>query len=372
MNFIRRLAAVLCSFAIIAALAYFANSGKDSERGAVTVWYANKGVLSEQLEALVKSYNASLTRKTLPVETSCFENEQKLSEAFQTGSPDIVVCSHYSAFALYDRSKLTDISSALKDPPMYPRTVTSRSNSIGKSFFPIGFSLPVLVSNDKLIAKVPTDSLSAFLKTASDYTSKNSKPFFACESFAEFFYAELLRQGRDFEAELDTLDNDKVCLGLYNSLASAAFDGSLALVSEGCAQYVANAALPCAIVHSNELHGIKLEGLSVADIPTADNAINNDTVGVAYGIAVTNGGCRSVADTAAFVEWLFSDSRSIKMAEENCLAPAEGLVSGKGGSVYAGIAANKIVSLPTLSSAYSVNKDEFDERLTEAMRLLLP
>lgn len=370
MKFFRRLIAVLAAVAVIAGLAYYANSRKDSKRGTVTLWYVKDSVLAEGLRELARSYNSSFSRKTLPVETIGFESERELAEAFQTGSPDLVVCSHYSAFNLFERSKLTDIGSALTDPPMYARTVTSRSGSIGQSFFPVGFSLPVLIANSRLVPRLPASDLTAFLETASEYSSLNGRAYFACESYADIYYTELLRQGRDFDADPDKLD--KQYLELYNRLASAAFDGSMAIVGKDCAKYTAEGVLPCAVVSSSQLRTLDLSKLTVQDLPSLEGAINGDTMGEAFGLAVTAGGCRSIADIAAFVDWLFSDNRSIKLAEDNCLAPAEGLVGSTGGSVFADIAANKIISLPAPASEYYYGRDGFNESFVKALQPLLP
>lgn len=368
---LRRFLILLIAVLLTGGIAVFALKNDGDARGRVTLWCVRGAPMSEETEKLAEEFNSQFTRKTLPVSVRIFENETELSAAFETGSPDILLCSHYTAFSLFSAEKLTDIGDKLSAPPAYSKNVRSRSNSIGRSFFPVGFSIPVLIVNRTLLPQFSFDNIEDFFGDASVYTAANGKPYFACDSFAEFFMTCMIRSGAEFEADYDAIEKDTTLLALYNLVAETAFEGSMVLLDEP-AEYVLGGALPCAFVSSAKLRGIPRDGLSVVDIPAPVSALAPDFFGEAYGFAITNGGCRSTADTAAFISWIFSSGRCAGMAEENCLAPAEVVTNWSGRDLFAGIVGEKIVSLRNADSEYSVNQKDFDERVTAAFKRLLP
>ena len=93
--------------------------------------------MAENLVQLIEEFNASSSGyKVVP---RAFESEQKLAAAFDSGHPDLLLCGHERAFALYEQDKLTDISSALgEDAPEFLSGVDIYSLSVGRSYFPLG------------------------------------------------------------------------------------------------------------------------------------------------------------------------------------------------------------------------------------------
>ncbi len=373
---LRRVLAVILALAIAGGIYVLFGTREDSSRGAVTLWYEKDSPLAQELEALVKSYNSDMKRESLPVELKRFDSEAELADAYETGSPDILLCSHLRAFSLYRRSKLTDISAEETfASPAYPKSITSRNGSIGSSFFPLGISVPVVAVSNSLAQQGAFDSLEAFFAAASDYTAGTGKPFFSVSSIAEQFYIYLLRFGVEFGGDFDMINSDKQYLSLYNAFAEAAFEGSIAFLVNDAAEYLADGAIPCVITCSAALKAIAADTVSVCDIPAPEGSLNHDTLGEAYGLAVTNGGCRSTRDTAAFIAWIFENGRAAQAASDARLAPAADAASVKTdaiGEALSEIVESALISLPEADSDYMLSKADFDESFLEKAEALLP
>lgn len=372
----RGVLAVILAIAIAAGVYILFSTKEDNSRGAVTLWYEKGSPLAGELEALVKSYNSDIKRETLPVELKCFDNESALAEAYETGSPDILLCSHLRAFSLYSKNKLTDISSEETFvAPAYSKNLTSRNSSIGNSFFPIGISVPVIAFNNSLAQQNSFGSFEDMLSAASDYAADTESPFLSINSIAEQYYIYLLRYNVEFDGKFEEINSDKQYLSLYNSFAEAAFEGSVAFLGDNAVNYLAENAIPCVIVSSDTLKGVDADNISVCDIPASAESLNHDTVGTAYGLAVTNGGCRSTRDTAAFITWIFENNRSSQAAIDARLAPSSENDSFKTdaiGAEIANIVKEEVVVLPASGGDYMLNRDSFDESFLEKMQKLFP
>ena len=372
MRIFRGLLAVLIAAGIIAGAAFFASSDSSIGRGTVTLWCVDGSGLTDKLKEAVGDYNSSPNRTGLLVEVHSFESEEKLAEAFEISSPDILLCAHTRAFSLSSREKLTDISAELLSAPRYSPAVTGRKPCIGRSFFPIGFDLPVLIINNALCEKTSFDSLEAMLTEASAYTAETDDPFFGCDGYSKLFSLMMLRNGKTFSADFEN-ESGKLYIDLYNLFARAAFDGSMYTETENTAQYVSAGALPCAIVSSSSLAGMELDGMSVSDVPAPADAVNADTVGTALGFAVTNGGSRSTSDIAAFISWFFEEGRCAQCAKSSALASAETVsdaLTGTLSKTLSAIAEKSIVSLTEYDPEYVSERESFDERFASAMRNL--
>lgn len=372
MKALKRLLAVLASAAVIAAAAFLASSDGSTGRGAVTLWCVEGSAVTEAMKEYADEYDSMPKRAGLPVEIRTFESDEKLAEAFEINSPDILLCAHTRAFSLSERGKLTDISADMYYDPQYSQTVAGRNTSIGKSFFPIGFDIPVLVINSALCGKSSFDSLEAMLLEASEYTSETGKPFFGSDSFSELFALTLLRSGKTFGADFEN-ESGRQYVDLYNLLARAAFDGSMYTKTGDMARYVSAGALPCALVDSSSLAGGELDGVTLSDVPSPVDAVNGDTVGTAVGLAVTNGGSRSTSDIGAFISWFFEKGKCEDCARKGALAPAQTTADATTDALsqkLSDIAENAVVSLADPSSAYALNSEDFDILFSSAMQKL--
>ena len=148
---LRNLLGVLLAAVIAGGIMYFILSRGGGEDGYVTAWYVEGSTAADGFKAAVEDYNAGLSRTAMPVKLTGFKNENALADAFETDTPDILLCAHYRAFDMHARGKLTDISAALSGRvPDYPKGTASRSAAIGKSFFPIGADVQALLINEAL------------------------------------------------------------------------------------------------------------------------------------------------------------------------------------------------------------------------------
>ena len=372
----RRFLAVFLALVIAAGIFVLLGTRKDNSRGMVTLWYEKDSPLADKMEKLVREYNSDIKRETLPVEVKCFETEAELAEAYETGTPDILLCSHLHAFSLYQRDRLADISGEETfTSPSYSQNVRSRSDSIGTGFFPIGFSLPVTVLNNSLVSRSGFDSFEEVFAAASDYTRKTGKPFFSFSSIAEQYCLYMLRSGEEFNADFDGINRKKQYLELYNRLAEATFEGSIAYLGEDGIKYLINGAIPCVFTTSEKLDGMITDTVSVYGVPEPEHSAGSDMIGTAYGFAVTNGGCRSKRDTAAFISWVFSGDRDVKAALASMLAPTvegEYTVNGAIEALLCESVKNKLISLPAPDSEYILNRAGFDESFIREMERLMP
>ncbi len=373
---LRRIIPVILALAITVGAFVFFSTRKDNSRGAVTLWVQKEDVLFSEIEKLVGSFNADMTRKTLPVEIKSFENEEELVEAYETGSPDILCCTHFHAFSLHEREKLADISAEETFvSPNYPKSLQSRHSSIGTGFFPLGISVPVAVLNNSLAYRRSFENLEDFFAAAEDHTKRTAKPFFAFDSSADLFYICTLRSGEEFNGGFDDISKSERLLRLYNLFAEATFAGSISYVGEDGIKYLANKVLPCVITSSDKLTDIDPDTVTVLAVPAPADSKNTDTLGTACGFAVTNGGCRSKRDTAAFISWAFSENRSTQAALACMLVPAAAGGKAAAGSTEAlliDIAENSLISLPAPNSNFISDKPEFEESFRKETERLLP
>lgn len=370
----RNIIAVLIAGAIVAAFFALMVSRPDERRGAVTIWYAETDAAAAQLAEAAGEYNSSLSRTALPVKLVAYADERALAAAFDEGAPDIVLCSHFRAFDMAARGRLTDISASLASrAPSYPKGTESRNASIGKSFFPIGISTQVLLVNKSLCTDAPYADLEALCARASAYADECSAPFFAVSAPAELFFTALLRAGEEFVAQADAVQGENY-IRIYNLIAGAAYCGALADMSGAeVAEAVATGALPCAIVSTASLSEGGIDGCAVYALPTLSAGVAGGSYGEAFGLAVTAGGSRSMNDIAAFIAWLFSSNRDVRLAlQASCVPAREGTLITRNAlwSALLKLDYGGIFALLPQDSDFAHNKAAFDEAFSRRMRFI--
>lgn len=358
-------AVLLALIIVLCAAVYFARPNES--RGTVTIWYLEDDVLAAGLESAAESYNSSLFLRSLPVTLKSFPDEDALAAAFESAAPELLLCSHYRAFDLESRGKLRDLSAALDGAPDYPKGVLSRGGGVGKSYFPVGCDVPVLLVNKTLFPDASFKNLEALCEAALKYTASCGKPCFSVESFSALFYTCLLREGEEFDAQDEKSEN---YIKLYNLLAGCVYSGALSLSGDP-AGGVYGGELAFAAVMSSSLKDAS-DDFAVLSLPSLGDTDSKDSFGVAYGLAAVAGSGGSGDDAAAFIKWLFSGSRDIKLALGGSLVPSRqgssaaldartnGLLEQEGG----------IVSLPALDSAFEENRADFEESFRARMALL--
>ena len=275
----------------------------------------------------------------MPVKLTGFKDENALADAFETDTPDILLCAHYRAFDMHARGKLTDISAALSGrAPDYPKGTASRSAAIGKSFFPLGADVQALLINEALCDAPGFETLEALCAAAREYTEEMGEPFFTADSFAALFFTTLLREGEEFTAQDAPGARSENYIKLYNLLAEAAYDG-----------------------------------FGVYPVPPLSAESGGGMLGEAVGPAVTAGGSRSKSDIAAFVTWLFSGGRDIKLALQCSLVPAQnGTVSTRDArwSALMKLGAGEIIVMPVQESEFIENRAAFEAEFRRSMEFL--
>ena len=111
MTVIKKLTAALLCLCTLLLCACAGEEQEPDEQHQLKLWYVESAPMAENLVQLIEEFNASSSGyKVVP---RAFDSEQKLAAAFDSGHPDLLLCGHERAFALYEQDKLTDISSAL-------------------------------------------------------------------------------------------------------------------------------------------------------------------------------------------------------------------------------------------------------------------
>ena len=370
---IRNLLAVLAALVIVGGIYVFAVSRPDDARGAITVWYVEGGTMSNEFVALAAGYNKSISRASLPVQCVPFADEDAMAAAFDTQAPDLVLCSHYRAFDMHARGKLTDISAALGDnAPDYPRALSSRSACIGASYFPVGAEVQVLFVNTTLTAGRDLTTLEALSAAAEEYRTETGKPFYAAADYAPLFFTEYLREGEEFDVG-SAARSSKVYKHIYNLLAENAYTGALSLTSGDEVSAVSAGELGCAVVGTTALPKKLSRGVSVLPVPPLTAAGGEGELGEAWGLAVVARGSRSTGDISAFLAWLFSSNRDTRLALQTQLVPARTSSLITRDALWSALIAlntGEIVALPPADSDFAANRADFERDIRARLAFL--
>lgn len=370
---IKGLLGVILAFLIAGGVIYFLSTRPDESRGTVSIWYVGQDSLAAGLEELCGEYNNSHPRTTLPISLRAFESEDELAAACEKSLPDLILCPHTRAFDLGGRSLLVELDAELERAVDYPMALSSRNAAIGKSFFPVGCDIQVLLINSALVEGGDFESFADFAGAAQEYAEAKKQPYFAVDDYAALFFTELLREGEEFTGSVRRGAESENYKALYNLLAECAYVGALATDDAG-AKAVCAGTLPCALTHTAALYGLDCEGVALCTIPPLSGAgSTTDRLGTAYGLAVTAGGSRSAGDIAAFLDWLFSGGRDTKLALGAALVPAQsGSISTRSDLWEALLALNdgSVTALPGSTDEFSLQRAEFDAEFRGKMAFL--
>ena len=109
-----RILCVLFSFLLFLSFCLAMTScGKDSPGVTVQLWASEDDPLYPLLVSAIGDYNRQLhTGDLLAVSIRSFSNEEKMISALSSGSPDLVLCSHYRQDALEQMDRFVDIAPA--------------------------------------------------------------------------------------------------------------------------------------------------------------------------------------------------------------------------------------------------------------------
>lgn len=369
----RNLIAVLAALGIVCAVFFFARTRSDDSRGTLTIWYVESALGADRLSKLAESYNKSTSRAELPVKLIGFADEEALASAFDSAAPDLIFTSHYRAFDMAGRGKLADMSAYIKpDSLAYPKELSSRNECIGKSFFPVGCDVPILLENTELCQGADLSTLPALTASAQNYYDETGKPFYAVDSYSALFFTALLREGEEFTAEFTSKPTKAYAL-LYNSLAENAYTGAAALYDDSAAQKVFSGELPCAVTYVSALPMTLESPFAISAVPPLSEESGQGALGEAWGFAVTALGSRSMNDIAAFLSYVFSDNRDARLALQSRLIPAQetSLITRDG--LYTALMTldpGGITALCASDSAFCTQRDTFEREFRARMAFL--
>lgn len=300
----------LCLVLLLCLLLPLAGCGaRKTETAALSLWCAADDPLLPALREAAESYNHNIKSGALPVSLREFEDAQALANALNTARPDLLLCSHTLAFSLADRGLLTDAGLALP----YPEALADRAEGVGRSLFPVGSRVQLLVSREE----VPAD-LAALCTLA----AQSGGPFLAADSYTDLLCQAVLGSG-EFHA-----DREKDCFNeafreAWNALAEAAFSGGIA-AGDASALSLSDRGLPAAYVYSDALASGIPEGCRI----TAPDTGGLPRLADLRCLALISGDNRTQHAAAAFLRWLFSGERPVRLALEAGLIPA--LPGGEG------------------------------------------
>lgn len=283
--------------------------GGKTDAAPLTLWCAADDPLLPVLRDAAESYNRSRKSGAPAVSLREFEDAEALTNALNTARPDLLLCSHMLAFSLADRGLLADSGFSLP----YPEDMAARAEGLGRSVFPLGTRVQLLVSREE----VPAD-LTALCALAGE----SGGPFLAADSYTDLLCQAVLGSG-EFHA-----DREKDCFSaafreVWNVLAEAAFAGGIT-AGDASALSLLESGLPVAYVYSDSL----ASGVPAGFVLTAPGTQGLPLLGDLRCLAVTAGDSRSQHGAATFLRWLFSGARPARMALEAGLVPA--LPGGEG------------------------------------------
>ena len=287
---------VFCLFLLLCLMLPLAGcSAQEADSAALSLWCAADDPLLPALREAAETYNQSRKSGALPVMLREFEDGSALANALDTARPDLLLCSHTLAFSLADRGLLT--ASGLSLP--YPEDIAARADGVGRSVFPLGSRVQLLVSREE----IPAD-----LKTLCALAGEHGGPFLAADSFTDLLCQAVLGSG-EFHASRRKDCFNAALQEAWNALAEAAFSGGIAAGQDSPLSLLERG-LPAAYVYSDSLAGSLPAGcvLTVPDIGGLPRLADLRC------LAVLAREGRPQRGAAAFLRWLFSGERPARMA----------------------------------------------------------
>ncbi|MBR1565539.1 MAG: hypothetical protein IJ649_02135 [Oscillospiraceae bacterium] len=331
------------------------------EGGSLTLWYVESDCPSQVMESLL-----TRCRKETGIQVNAivFADEAFLAGAFDgtTGMapalPDMLFCSHMRAALFEQRGILAETASPL---PISDSLANVRP-AVGRTFFPIGSRLPVMLVNTSL-TDGNFDSFEALLTAAGD------DPFLGCDCWAELPYAEAAAKGIRLTGEAGQDFADAQAAALFNKLAMSVFRGGL-VCAEHPAEYVRQGLLPCAVTMSTELSGLSDKALDVCPLPLPEGAE------ICYPAELMGFALLDGADTGSaevFLRWLWNGACT-DAAIEACMAPiirTDNRSAGTGlGARLNTLTEDLPLFLPEGDEPFTQNRAAFEDWLREALDLL--
>ena len=353
-----RIALIGCAVLLCLGIAFYARMHPARRSQGITLWYTEEDCPRELMEsalALCRQETGSW------VEGVCFPDEEALGEAFETGRPDLLFCSHVRAAQLDGREKLAAIASPLP----VPAALEGLRPAAGASFFPVGSRLPLLLVNTALCDTGFPD-FETLLSTA------GKKPFVISGCWAEALYAACAAKGDTMTGIPAEDGENETYAALYNLIAGAAFRGGL-LAGDNAVDRVRLGEIPCAVVPSTEIAAIPRSDLTFRALPLPLPK-GGETARPAelMGFALLGGADTEAA--ARFLQWLWN-GRCHELAFAAGLVPIADANTGAGGDsafgeLLAELAGSGALYWPDADEAFFQNRGACERDLRDTLDLL--
>ena len=353
-----RLAAVSALIAALVICLFSALSpGGASSANALKLWYISGDCSDKALEALVSEYNRRGAKQTRAVAVQSFEDEAALGAAFETGMPDLLLCSRMKAAQLNSRDVLARLET---DADAWTQEV-SGLEGVGEYFFPLGARVTVLLTDTAKCkaAGLPTswDSLEALLDTAQSYAASSSSAFLSADSYTAVLRDALLALGEDLDPAAAETRSEEYAR-IYNALAQCAYNGGLSAAA------MQPGALPCTLAWSTALGSSLPSSLSASLAPLPEGGRDQRPAEL-LGIAVLRHEDQSPGAAVAFLDWLCGRERLSKLALDSGLVPVSELGSASGSPLLALYDCGRLTFVDIDSS-----DREFDTQFRRTIELL--
>ena len=337
----KRLLLLLLAAALLLAACGLPSSG---EAYTFSLWYVQGEPLSAALNALLTDCPGALS-----VSSRSFPDREALLRALENGLvPDLLLGSHELAFSLYDKGLLTEPG---VDSPSYPLWLLRRSDCVGRGFYPIGFSLPLLVSHE-------AEAVDRLWADAAACGREKGQSFLCVERFAPLFYQALLDRGQEFTADPGRDGLNENYVNQYNAIAEAWFRHGL---SADCTRD-----LPCRVESSSSLSRRSWDGCYLAPLS------QGDLLAEGYGLIVTAREPRSLRKLPELLRWLCEGKRMGGLALDGGLLPAVGGSLRTETPLQALLVSlrSRTLHLPDWNSGYVRNREAFEASFRESLELL--
>lgn len=334
--------------------------GEKASRDYISIWYVEGDSAAAPLTALCDEYNAQLAEGMLPVGLRAFADEESLAAAFDSGRPDMLLCSHLKAEDLQQRGHLREIR-GLSILPAYPQYLEERLDCTGLSFFPIGHDVQLICAKKGVLDSEALRNPENLMAAVSALSGEGRRAVFTADDYAALLYQWLLSLSTEFHAEksLDLReDNYKY---VYNLIAQSAYDGGAVSMEYPAYELVRQNYLGCAALSSSCLAGKSVDGLELYRLPVFKDS--ELCMSLCSGLAVTAREGRSSRSMAAFLSFLLAEDRVTALALEASLSPAvasELAVEADKDKLLMDLSESCVFHLPGLYSDYTLNKAAFE------------
>ena len=360
-GWLRRALILLIALGLCAGMFLYSREMPMEKSEPLRLWYVQGDCDGAAMESMI----ARCRKDTgLKIEVTSFTDESFLGTAFEGlegrtfDSPDLLFCSHIRAARLDENGNLTEIA----QPLPISESLAGLRPAVGRSFFPMGSRLPVLLVNTAL-TDGSFDSLEALFSEAGE------SPFVGCDCWADFLYMLCAAEGIKLTGDSEQDLADAHVAAVYNLLAQAVFRGGLT-VQEPAVEYVRQGLLPCAVTMSTTLAGMTDKTLDVQLIPLQEGAQTHYAAEL-MGFALLEG-----ADTAAaeiFFQWLWSGQGAVAAMDAGIAPIIRASDSGAGSTIGRHLSAlteNVPLFLPDGDEPFDENRDGLERWLREALGLL--